>query len=91
MAPLDEKYFNELFESADRAGLSEWNLKYIRDLKNVIDTAREEGREEGRKEVKEKGKKEQKMQIAKTMKLKGMSNQDISEITGLSEDEIENL
>ncbi|MDT8407217.1 MAG: hypothetical protein RQ715_08200, partial [Methylococcales bacterium] len=36
----------------------ESSLKYYRDLKNVIDTAREEGREEGRVEGRQEGREE---------------------------------
>lgn len=51
------------------------SLKYYRDLKNVVDTSRVEG-------IKE---------VAKKMKEKGMTNADISEITGLTEAEIQAL
>jgi len=59
---LREKVFLSLFEKASIARFEpeerqayESSLKYYRDLKNVIDTAREEGREEGRAEGKEEG------------------------------------
>lgn len=46
--------FPQLFEVAELANFSpeeqdayENSLKYYRDLKNVVDTSREEGREEG--------------------------------------------
>jgi predicted transposase/invertase (TIGR01784 family) len=54
---LREKVFLNLFEQASIAQFRpeerqayESSLKYYRDLKNVIDTAREEGREAGREE-----------------------------------------
>jgi transcription initiation factor IIE alpha subunit len=50
-------------------------LKYYRDLKNVVDTSKQEG-------IKE---------VAKKMKNKGMSNSEISELTGLNDDEIKDL
>ncbi|MGD7037485.1 Rpn family recombination-promoting nuclease/putative transposase [Methylotuvimicrobium buryatense] len=62
---LREKVFLSLFEKASIARFEpeerqayESSLKYYRDLKNVIDTAREEGREEGRAEGKEEGRAE---------------------------------
>lgn len=55
----------------------EISLKTYRDLKGVIDTAFDEGKTEG------------KLEVAKKMKLKGLSPKDIAELTGLSEDEIE--
>ena len=58
-----------------------------RDLKNSIDTAREEGRKEGREE----GEKKKAIEVAKKVKKKGYSFQDISEMTGLTIDEIEEL
>jgi len=48
-------------------------------LKGVIDTAFDEGKTEG------------KLEVAKKMKLKGILYKDISELTGLSESEIEKL
>ncbi len=56
-AKLQEKIFESFFEQAalsklDREGQRayESSLKYYRDLNNSIDTAKEEGREEGREE-----------------------------------------
>jgi len=52
---LRERAFNKLFEQAEIANFNdekygeyEESLKDYRDLKNSIDTAREEGKEEGR-------------------------------------------
>lgn len=53
----------------------EESLKYYRDIKNVVDTSIQTG-------VKK---------VAKNMKDKGLSNAEISEFTGLSNDEIEEL
>lgn len=61
----------------------EESLKYYRDLKNSLDTAREEGKEEGRKD--------EKFDIAKKLKELGMSPKEIQEITGLSREDIERL
>jgi len=49
----------------------------------VVDTSLEEGREEGRKEGIE--------QVAKNMKLRGLSIVDIMELTGLNKSEIQRL
>jgi predicted transposase/invertase (TIGR01784 family) len=53
--PLQEGVFNELFDVAEIARFSrveqdtyESSLKYYRDMNNVVNTARQEGREEGR-------------------------------------------
>ena len=79
---LQDKIFKKLFEAAEIAKFTleereayEESLKYYRDLKNVVDTSREEG-------IKE---------VAKKMKDKGMSNLEISELTGLNNDEINKL
>ncbi|MDE5889423.1 MAG: Rpn family recombination-promoting nuclease/putative transposase [Bacteroidales bacterium] len=60
-----------------------------------IEKGREEGRKEGREEGevtgREKGRAEMTLELAKTMKAKGMSTADIAEITGLTEQAIENL
>lgn len=91
--------FQKLFEAAEIAGFSseekdayEDSLKYYRDLKNVVDTSREEGKvegfEEGFEEGIEKGIEKRNYEIAKKMKEKGLQNSDIADLTGLNEDEI---
>ena len=57
----------------------EESLKYYRDLKNVVDTSYDEG------------KAERSVEIARQMKAKGMDVNLISEITGLTIDEIEKI
>jgi len=91
---LQERVFHKLFEAAEIAKFSpdektkyEESLKYYRDLKNVVDTSFDEGKSEGFVE----GKVEQNREIARQMKLKGMEKVLISEITGLSISEIEQL
>ncbi len=83
---LREQIFDKLFETAEIAKFTpeqvrsyEDSLKYYRDLKNSIDTARDEG------------KFEEKIKIAKQAIKKGLNLTDISELTGLSESEIERL
>ena len=84
--PFTDYGFDELFETAEIAKFTpdqirsyEDSLKHYRDLKNSLDTAREEGKIEGKIEIALKG-----LQ-------KGLSISEISELTGLSEDEIERL
>ncbi len=83
---LREKIFNKLFETAEIAKFTqdqvhsyEDSLKYYRDLKNSLDTAREEGKIEG------------KIEIATKAIKKGLSMNDIIELTGLSADEINKI
>jgi len=87
---LKEHIFLKLFETAEIARFSpeeyqnyEDSLKYYRDLKNSLDTAREEGREKGRME--------EKTEAAKTGLMEGVPIEIIMKMTGLSRDEIENL
>ncbi|MEZ4956843.1 MAG: Rpn family recombination-promoting nuclease/putative transposase [Saprospiraceae bacterium] len=91
---LQERIFSRLFEAAEIAKFTpqereayEESLKYYRDLKNVVDTSHEEGVEEGI----EKGIEKEKYAISKILKEKGMPYSEISEITGLSIDEIKKL
>ena len=56
------------------------SLKTYRDLKNSLDTAEEKGRVEGAAKAK--------ISIARNMKSMGLTIAFISEMTGLSEDEI---
>lgn len=88
-APLKEKIFKKLFEVARISNFTkeeretyEESLKYFRDLNNVVDTAKEEGREEGREEGIEEGLRV----VAKMMKKNGESIEKISAYTGLSAD-----
>lgn len=87
---LQDRIFQKLFEAAEIARFSpeerdayEDSLKYYRDLKNVVDTSREEGILEGIEQ--------RNIEIAQKMKGKGMPNSEISEMTGLNEDEINDL
>ncbi|MCS7018304.1 MAG: Rpn family recombination-promoting nuclease/putative transposase [Cytophagales bacterium] len=83
---LQEKIFDRLFEAAEIAKFDpqerqayEDSLRYYRDVKNSLDTAREEGREQER------------IAIARRMLAKGFSPTQISEVTGLTQAEIELL
>ncbi|MGD2090660.1 MAG: hypothetical protein PVH61_31090, partial [Candidatus Aminicenantes bacterium] len=65
----------------------EESLKTYRDLKGVVDTSYEEGKIEGKTE----GKIEGKIEIALKMKKMGESAEKISEYTGLSIEEINQI
>jgi predicted transposase/invertase (TIGR01784 family) len=95
---LREGIFIRLFEVAEIAKFTpaqvrnyEDSLKAYRDLKNSIDTAREEGIIEGEIKGMIKGKIEGKIEIAKSLKGKGFDLSDIADITGLSKEEIEKI
>ena len=89
-AALREKIFSELFAAASVARFTptelreyEDSLKAYRDIKNSLDTAKEEGREEGREQ--------RNIEIAKKMLAAGMDIDIIISMTDLSTDEIEKL
>ena len=91
---LKEKIFDKLFKVAEIAKFTpkqvrsyEDSLKYYRDLKNSLNTARDEGKIEGKTE----GKKERNFEIAKTGLKEGLSLEIIMKLTGLTEKEIERL
>ena len=84
------EFFDLLFNSADLSKFAkEDKIKYVnnmtteRDIKNQIDYARHEGREEGREEAT--------LTMAKKLKDKGIPLEIIAETTGLSEQEINSL
>jgi len=83
---LRENIFLQLFETAEISRFSqeeyqsyEDSLKYYRDMKNSLDTAKEEGKTEG------------KIEDAIKMLEKGLEISLISEITGLIEEDINEL
>ena len=89
-AALREKIFTKLFAAASVARFTptelreyEDSLKAYRDIKNSLDTAKEEGREEGREQ--------RNIEIAKKMLAAGMHIDIIINMTDLSKDEIEKL
>src|SRR5574344_966953 len=93
-AALRDKIFDRLFKVAEIAQFTpvelkeyEDSLKTYRDLKNSLDTAEEKGRVEGRVE----GEKRKAIAIARNLKSMGMSISDISNATGLQEEEIKAL
>ncbi|MBI1184691.1 Rpn family recombination-promoting nuclease/putative transposase [bacterium] len=91
---LRERIFEKVFEVAEIAKMThedylayEDSLKYYRDLKNSIDTAKEEGKMEGI----EQGIQKEKVQIVLNGHKKGISKMVLAEITGLSLSEVESI
>lgn len=87
---LRERVFEKLFETAEIATFTpdqvrsyEDSLKYYRDMKNSLDTAREEGLIEGIEKGIEK--------VAGNMVKKGIPMEIISETTGLTVHQVERL
>ncbi|AEW87113.1 Rpn family recombination-promoting nuclease/putative transposase [Flavobacterium columnare] len=85
-----DEVFTQAFEKAELANFGQWeldkyesSLKVYRDLKSIIDTAFDDGKEEG--------KIQEKIEIAKQAKTMGLSIPDIIKLTGLSEKEINEL
>ena len=85
-----DNVFTQAFEKAELARLGqaeldsyEKSLKIYRDLKGVIDSAFDDGKTEGKMEGK--------LEVALKMKQKGLPLKDIAELTGLLEEEINNL
>ncbi len=87
---LQDKIFKKLFEAAEIAKFTpeereayEESLKHYRDLKNVVDTSREEGILEGIDK--------RNIEIAKQMKEDGEPIEKIMKYTNLSKEEIDEL
>jgi predicted transposase/invertase (TIGR01784 family) len=87
---LQDRVFQKLFETAEIARFTpdeknkyEESLQYYRDLKNVVDTSFDQGKEEG--------KAERNIEIARQMKSEGEPIEKITRFTGLSKEEIERL
>jgi len=87
---LHDPVFQKLFEASEVANFTpeeknkyEESLKYYRDLKNMVDTAFEEGKAQARKEYN--------IGIACRMKMEGEPIEKIIQFTGLVKEEIENL
>ena len=96
-AALQERVFKRLFETAEIARFSESemrdyeeSLKNLRDLGNVLNTAKEEGRKEGRKEGREEGERKKSLEIARNLLQAGIAGDVIAATTGLSIEEIRN-
>ena len=96
--PFQDAVFLQLFEVAEIANFSQDeqdiyqdSLKYYRDLNNVIATSRQEGVEEGIEQGIEQGRKTEKLEIARSLLKQGLPVETISEATGLSIPDIEEL
>ena len=92
---LKDRIFKRLFQRAEIAAFTseerisyEDSMKTYRDLKNVIDTAFDEGKAEGLAEGEARGKAEEKRKMAKIMKAEGDSVSKIARLTDLSEEEV---
>ena len=90
--------FKRLEQIADVASLSrqermkyDVGLRKYRDTLSVLEGAKQDGLAEGRAEGRAEGHAEEKKVIARKMKSKGFSAADISEMTGLTDEEIETL
>ncbi len=99
---LQEKVFIKGFEIARIANFTpdqlyeyEDSLKTYRDLKGSMDTAHEEGFDKGHEvgfeEGRETGKIEEKINLARSLKQRGFSTTDISDLTNLPAEKIEAL
>ena len=111
---LTDKVFDRLFEEAEIARFTpqeqreyEASKMAYRDIKNSIDTAKREGKEEGLAEGMEKGLAEgmekglaegmekgmnkRSLEIARKMLANGMDAATVMEITGLSESQLQQL
>ena len=99
---LPEPIFDDLFEVAEIARFSEDEqdnyqaaLKAYRDLQNVVNTAIQEAEQKaekrGHKKGREEGIEEGILLVAKQMKEAGLSPQEISRFTGLSELDIDQI
>ena len=80
MKQVEERYIS--FEASKMA---------YRDIKNLIDTAKREGKEEGLAEGMEKGMNKRNLEIARKMLANGMDAATVMEITGLSESQLQQL
>ncbi len=91
---LKEQIFEKLFETAEIAKFTpdqvlsyEDSLKYYRDLKNSLDTAKEEGKTEGLIE----GERKAKIEMARNLLEQGIAVSIIVQASGLSLEEVEAL
>ena len=95
---LCDKVFDRLFEEAEIAKFTPQELREYeaskmayRDIKNSIDTAKQEGLAEGMELGMEKGKNQKALDIAKNMLTDGVDINLIMKYSGLSQEQIEKL
>lgn len=83
---------NDVLDSAKLEGLQEGREVGLKEGREKgLQEGREKGLEEGREEGREEGEKIKQLEIARKMKLKGFSTEDIIDVTGLSVENIEKL
>ena len=95
---LTDKVFDRLFEEAEIARFTpqeqreyEASKKAYRDIKNSVDTAKREGIAEGMKKGMEQGMKQRSLEIARNLLSLGLPVDQITQATGLTEEEIQQL
>ena len=99
---FDEKEFDRLFEIAELCNFTpdeyydyQKSQKMIYDYENTIDFAKKQGeakgRAEGREEGRAEGHDEKAIEIARNMLMASMSVEQISSLTGLSEEQVRKL
>ena len=94
--PFTDFGFKKIFgsevnkESVEAAAYEE-SLKVYRDLKNVVDTAYDEGKVEGKAEGIVEGSQQKAMEVAKSLKDAGLDIETISRCTGLPVTLVEGL
>jgi predicted transposase YdaD len=93
-APLQENIFTKLFHVTELTAFKpqereayQASLKYYRDLKNVIDTAYDDGLTAGIEQERAVAYQER-LTTAKNFKILGLSNEQIAQATGLPLSEI---
>ncbi len=89
----EERYISLLTDFGFKQELREYedSLKAYRDIKNSIDTAKEEGRKEGREEGREEGVAKEKLATAKRLLGMGLTQEQVAKGTDLSIEDIERL
>ena len=94
---LAERIFQKLFDAAEIAAFSsedrqayEDSLKHLRDMTNIIDTARTEGEAKGRAEGEARGEVKSQTIIARNL-LDILDDETIAQKTGLSMDEVRKI
>nr|VFJ63513.1 MAG: conserved hypothetical protein (putative transposase or invertase) [Candidatus Kentron sp. FW] len=88
MGSLKEKFDYLKMDELERRRFDK-HIDYARSEWGMIASARQEGREEGIEEGRKEGRKEGRMEIAKMLKKKGWSLEQIAEVTGMSPSELE--
>ncbi|RGW39020.1 hypothetical protein DWV76_16320 [Segatella copri] len=89
----EERYISLLTDFGFKQELREYedSLKAYRDIKNSIDTAKEEGRKEGREEGRVEGIAKEKLATAKRLLGMGLTQEQVAKGTDLSIEDIERL